>query len=78
MFTIIAIILFGIGFLKTKKYKYLGIISLCAFLALMTGAVLLNVLPKEYFGFAERINVFATVIFTGILSLWMYKYIKNE
>jgi hypothetical protein len=76
MFTIIAIILFSIGFLKTKQYKYLGIISLCAFLLLMAGAILLNILPKEYFGLAERINVFTTVIFTGILSLWMYKYIR--
>jgi hypothetical membrane protein len=74
VFTIIAIILFSIGFLKTKKYIYLGIISLCAFLLLMTGAILLNILPKEYFGLAERINVFTTVLYTGILSLWMHKY----
>ena len=73
LFTIIALILFVIGFLKTKNIKYLAIISLCTFLLLLTGSMLMNILPKEYFGMAERINVYAIVIYTGILSLWMYK-----
>jgi hypothetical protein len=42
----------------------------------MAGAMLINILPKEYFGLAERINVYSIIIYTGILSLWMRKYIK--
>jgi len=74
LFTIAALISFAIGFFKTEKLKYLAIISLCTFLLLLTGSMLMNILPKEYFGIAERINVYSIVIYTGILSFWMYKY----
>jgi hypothetical membrane protein len=77
LFTIIALLLFIFGFLKTEKIKYLGMISLCTFLLLLTGALLINILPKEYFGIAERINVYSIVIYTGVISLWMYNYINN-
>jgi hypothetical membrane protein len=76
--TIIAIILFIKGFFRTKEFKYLGIISSCTLLLLFLGAILINILPKEYFGIAERINVYSIIIFTGILSLWMYKYIQKR
>ncbi|MDR0302285.1 MAG: DUF998 domain-containing protein, partial [Treponema sp.] len=75
-FTILALIFLGFGFIKTREYKYMGIISLCTFLLLIFGVILLNIVPKEYFGAAERINVYSIVIYTGILSLWMHKYIK--
>jgi len=77
LLTIISLILFIIGFFKTQNLKYLGIVSLCTFSLLLTGAMLLNIFPKEYFGIAERINVYSIVIYTGILSFWMYKYIKK-
>jgi hypothetical protein len=77
-FTIISIILFIIGFLRTKQYKHIGIISLCTLILLIIGAVLVNILPKEYFGIAERINVYSIIIYTSILSIWMYKNIKNN
>jgi len=78
LFTIIALILFVIGFFKTKNIKYLGIISLCTFLLVLSGPMLMNILPKEYFGIAERISIYSLIIFTGILSFWMYRYIKNN
>jgi hypothetical membrane protein len=78
LFTIISIILYSIGFLKTNKYKYLGIISIFTFVLLMVGAMLINIVPKEYFGVAERINVYSIVLYTGILSLWMNKYVEKE
>jgi len=77
LFTIIAIILYSIGFLKTDKYKYLGIVSICTFVLLIAGVMLLNILPKELLGLAERVNVYSIVIYTGILSFWMNKYLEE-
>jgi hypothetical membrane protein len=74
LLTIISLILFMIGFFRTQNLRYLGIVSLCTFLLLLTGAMLLNIFPSELFGIAERINVYSIVIYTGILSFWMYKY----
>ena len=76
-FTIMALISFIIGFFRTRELKSPAIISLCTFLLLLTGSMLMNILPKEYFGIAERVNVFSIVIYTGILSLWMHKYINS-
>jgi len=78
LLTIVSLILFMIGFFKTQNIKYLGIVSLCTFLLLLTGAMLINILPKELFGIAERINVYSVVIYTGVLSFWMFKYLKNN
>ena len=78
IFTIITIILFSIGFLKTKNHKCIGIISIITFMFLITGAILINILPNEYFGLAERINVYTVIIYTGILSLWMNRYINKN
>jgi hypothetical protein len=75
-FTIIALILFSIGFFKIKKLKYLGVISLITFFLLVAGAILINLLPAKYFGIAERINIYSIIIYTSILSVWMYKKIK--
>ena len=77
VFTIVSLILFSIGFLKTSNFKYLGIISICTFAALLIGVILINKLPKEYFGIAEKVNVYSIIIFTGILSLWMFMIVKN-
>ena len=74
LFTIIALILLVIGFFRTEKLKYLGIISLCTFLLVLAGPILMNMVPKEYFGIAERISIYPLMMYTGILSLWMYKY----
>jgi hypothetical membrane protein len=77
LLTIVSLILFSIGFLRAKGHKLPGIISIGTFLILMVGAMLVNIVPKDYFGLAERINVYSIIIYTGILSFWMYKYIRS-
>jgi len=78
LLTIVLLILFFIGFFRIKEHKWLGVISIITLLVLMIGAMLINITPKKYFGAAERINVYSIIIYTGILSLWIKKYIKNN
>jgi len=78
LLTIVSLVLFTVGFLKVKGHKRLGVISLSTLLILMAGAMLINIVPKEYFGAAERINVYSIIIYTGILSFWMKKHIRNN
>ena len=73
LLTIASLVLYSIGFFRTKEHKRLGVISISTLLVLIIGAMLINILPKEYFGVAERINVYSIIIYTGILSLWMKK-----
>jgi len=78
LLTIVSLVLYSIGFFRAKGHKWLGVISISALLILMAGAMLINIMPKEYFGAAERINVYSVIIYTGILSLWIERYIKNS
>jgi len=75
LFTVVSLVLFSIGFFRAKGHKWLGIISISTLLVLIAGSMSINIVPKEYFGVAERINVYAIIIYTGILSIWMYRYI---
>jgi hypothetical membrane protein len=72
--TIASLVLYSIGFFRAKGHKWLGIVSISTLLILMAGTMLINIMPKAYFGVAERINVYSIIIYTGILSLWM----KNQ
>ena len=74
--TIISLILFCISFMQITLYRKMGIISICILFLLFVGAFLIKILPLQYFGFAQRINAYSVVIYTGILSFWMYKYIN--
>jgi hypothetical membrane protein len=78
LLTIVSLVLYSIGFFRAKGRKWLGVISIITLLILIAGAMLINMAPKEYFGVAERINVYSIIIYTGILSLWMNKYVKNN
>ncbi|WP_461246062.1 DUF998 domain-containing protein [Treponema sp. R6D11] len=79
LLTIVSLVLFSIGFLRAKEHKWLSVISISTLLILMAGAILINIMPKEYFGVAERINVYSIIIYTGILALWMIKLVgKND
>jgi hypothetical membrane protein len=77
LLTIVSLVLFSIGFFRAREHKWLAVISISTLLILMAGAMLINIVPKEYFGLAERINVYSIIIYTGILSLWMKKYTKS-
>jgi magnesium-transporting ATPase (P-type) len=78
LLTIASLIVYAIGFLMVKEHKWLGVISISALLILMAVAMLINIVPKEYFGLAERVNVYSIIVFTGILSLWMIKYLQKR
>jgi len=78
LLTIVSLVFFFIGLFRAKEHKWLGVVSISTLLILMAGAMLINIMPNEYFGVAERINVYSIIIYTGILSLWMKRYIGKE
>ena len=78
VFTMASTVLYIRGFLQTKDYRYMGIISVCELVLLVTGTVSLCIAPKAWFGIAERINIYSILIYTGILSWWMYHGIKTK
>jgi hypothetical protein len=74
--TVIALSLLIISFFKSKLRLYF-IISLITFLVLMSGALLMNAAPVEYFGLFERFSVYSVVIYLGVISYYNYDYHKK-
>lgn len=75
--TVIAISLLIISFFKLK-FKLYFVLSVITFLMLMLGAILTNVVEKEYFGLVERFSVFSVVIYLGIIGYFNYDYHKID
>ncbi|ULQ59949.1 DUF998 domain-containing protein [Brucepastera parasyntrophica] len=70
--TIISLTLFSIAAFRSEKITWLGIVSAGTLAVLVLGALLIQLLPASLFGLAERITVYSVVLYTGMLSLWMF------
>lgn len=68
--TILALIFFMIGFIHIHVALF-GV-TLFVMLLLLIGAMLTNLLPTQYFGIAERINAYSTVLYIAILAVWSH------
>lgn len=61
------------AFRSGGKYRSLGIWAAAALAAMFLGVIGIGVLPKQYFGAAERLTPFAAVAFTAVLGMYMYR-----
>ncbi len=76
LLSISSLVLIAIGAFKSK-YRYLGCLSVLALVLMFIGAVGSGIVPKEYFGFVERFSTYSAVVFTGILSLFGFTYVRD-
>ena len=68
--TILGLVFFTIGFWFSSRP--MAFLSLTTFILLMIGGILTQKVPKKYFGLAERLNAFSTVIYLAILATWLW------
>ncbi len=66
-----SLILIAVGSFKDKNKK-LGILAIIALALMMTTPISFSV-PKEIFGIIERLTVYSSVLFTGVLSVYFYR-----
>lgn len=71
LLAISSLVLIAVGSFKDKNTK-LGILSIVALALMMTAPVSFQV-PKEIFGVIERLTVYSSVLFTGVLSVYFYR-----
>lgn len=72
--SIASMILIGIGSMHGRVHRILGTITFTALGAMALGSVALAVVPPEYFGIAERVNVYSVVIYSAVLSVFTFRY----
>ena len=68
------ILIFAAGFPDHKKYISLGIFAVIALSCMLIGAVGTGLVPKAYFGIAERFSTISAVAFTAILGLYGFTF----
>ena len=66
-----SLILIAVGSFKDKNKK-LGILAIIALALMMTTPISFSV-PREIFGIIERLTVYSSVLFTGVLSVYFYR-----
>ena len=71
LLAISSLILITVGSFKTGKKK-LGIAAAVALALMMTTPISFSV-PKEIFGIIERLTVYSSVLFTGVLSIYFFR-----
>ncbi len=73
LLSIISLALFIAGGFRDKRYKPLAVWAAAALLMMFIGSVGVGVVPKEYFGIAERFSVFAATGFNAVLGIYLFR-----
>lgn len=75
LLSIVSLVLVIIGgFREDKRYQSLSVWALLALAFMFMGAVLVNLVPPEYFGVVERFSTYSAVLFTAILGVYGFHY----
>lgn len=73
LLSIVSLILIIISGIKDSYCRTYSIFASIALVMMIGGAVGINVVPKEYFGAAERLSVFAATGFNAVLGIELYR-----
>ena len=71
--SIASFILLAIGFIKTKKYKAMGILAIITLALMMVGSITSGAVAS-ILGLAERVIIYSLQLYILTLSIWMLKY----
>lgn len=70
--SILALVLMICGGCFQRQCRSLGFWAGAALFLMILGAVGVNLLPRAYFGLAERFSTFAAVGFNAVLGIYLY------
>jgi hypothetical membrane protein len=76
LLTISSLIILAISFKKNSQSIYF-ILTILTFSILMIGSITMGLVPKAYFGLAERFSVFSVVLYLLVISYFNNDYHKK-
>lgn len=76
MLSIASLVVVMVGGFRDRRWRYLAIGAAVALAMMFAGAIGSAVVPKAYFGIAEKFSVFAAVGFTAFLGLCLFRGFK--
>lgn len=74
LLSIAAMILMGSSAIKNKQHHTFGIVTFVFLGLMLLGSILTGVVPQSYFGVAERISVNAVVVYSAVLSIFIFSF----
>ncbi|MFA7637072.1 MAG: DUF998 domain-containing protein [Monoglobales bacterium] len=72
LFSISSLIVIMVGGYRDKRYRNIAIWATLALAMMFACAIGVGVVPKEYFGVAERFSLFAATGFNAVLGAYLY------
>lgn len=73
LLSIISLIFIMVGGFRDKQFKSLAIWATVTLILMFVGAIGVGVVPKEYFGIAERFSLFAVTGFNAVLGIYLFR-----
>lgn len=73
LLSIISLVFIMIGGMRDKQFKALALWAAAALLLMFMGAIGVGIVPKEYFGIAERFSLFAATGFNAVLGIYLFR-----
>lgn len=61
-----------VGGFRDKRYRGIAIWATLALATMFIGAIGVGVVPKEYFGIAERFSTFSATAFNAVLGVYLF------
>ena len=78
LLSIVSLVTIMIGGYRDKEYRSIAVWATIALSLMFAGAIGTGVVPKEYFGIAERFSVFAATGFNAILGIYLFRGFKTR
>lgn len=73
LLSIISLVVIMVGGFRDKQFKSLAIWATATLLLMFMGAIGVGIVPKEYFGIAERFSLFAATGFNAALGIYLFR-----
>ena len=73
LLSIISLVTIMVGGYRDKQYSSVAVWATIALSLMFAGAIGTGVVPKEYFGIAERFSVFAATGFNAVLGIYLFQ-----
>lgn len=72
LLSISSLIAIMVGGFRDKRYRGIAIWATLALATMFIGAIGVGVVPKEYFGIAERFSTFSAPAFNAVLGVYLF------
>lgn len=73
LLSVLSLVIIIVSGYRNNAYPSLALWAALAFLLMLAGAIGVGIVPKEFFGIAERFSVFSATGFNAVLGIYLFR-----